>query len=171
MEDKAPPGRLAPDTDEQPSDETSRIDNAEPGFDRPKHKGEKDLPPIPEAELKGRCIRAAFTIVITFIGFAAVVAGLLLFVFLTGYGDDNLPRQPDSQTQTSQIKYENAVAYNLHFPALYPDISSEPSSECRTAWDALTSVPCHDKLFSRAHDNGTRTFFRWDTMYYLPKIC
>ncbi|KAF2502496.1 hypothetical protein BU16DRAFT_521213, partial [Lophium mytilinum] len=64
-----------------------------------------------------------------------------------------------------------AVNWALDFPSLYPPIVSE-NAECQSAWAALSSVPCHEKIFNRGWDAGKHlSFFEPDPMRYVPQLC
>ncbi|KAF2817417.1 uncharacterized protein BDZ99DRAFT_457153 [Mytilinidion resinicola] len=64
-----------------------------------------------------------------------------------------------------------AVNWVLDFPSLYPPIVSE-STQCQSAWAALSSVPCHEKIFNRGWDAGKHlSFFEPDPMRYVPQLC
>lgn len=43
--------------------------------------------------------------------------------------------------------------FRLNLPALYPNVTSPPESDCYKAWHALESVPCHDWIVDSDNDN------------------
>lgn len=101
-------------------------------------------------------------------------SGIFFFMLTRRFSRPSPARDPlvnQAHDNPNRAKQKHAVAHRLNFPALYPDITSTPGSECRAAWDTLVSVPCDDKLFDRSTDNGTFRPLGWDPVYSLPKIC
>ncbi|OCK76669.1 hypothetical protein K432DRAFT_385246 [Lepidopterella palustris CBS 459.81] len=72
---------------------------------------------------------------------------------------------PSGRPQTS---YNNA----LNFPAVYPPLTSHPGSACQTAWNTLTDIPCHEKIWNRSWDNGRHeSLFDPDISMYASAMC
>lgn len=166
---------LVPYTDEEPSGDVAAGSHDVPEYRDSTDDGGQDVPLL-TAPSKKRTRRWYLSILV--IGLLAsavayiVIAGFISFANSRSRHSSS-SQQPDGRPNKShktQVKQTKAIAFRLNFPALYPDITSKPGSECYAAWDALSNVPCHDKLFDRASDNGTWTF-RADPMYFLPRIC
>ncbi|KAH8896210.1 hypothetical protein GQ53DRAFT_838452 [Thozetella sp. PMI_491] len=101
-----------------------------------------------------------------FASYSRGIARLLIVLYLV----ECVSAQHQGQVRGQQIKLKKATAYALELPSLYPDINSEKSTECRRAWEALSFVPCFDKILDRGTDNGTWNW-SWDAMYVVPRIC
>ncbi|KAK5991444.1 hypothetical protein PT974_09726 [Cladobotryum mycophilum] len=124
-------------------------------------------PPIPPSARRKK-VKICLVILLSFIVVAviilAVAAGLLVSrarhrISSNDRGQDQGP------------KPTTAITGQLDFPVLYPNVAFKSGLGCHAAWDALNSVPCHDRLFDRGADNGTFRLMGWDPMYYIPKIC
>lgn len=105
---------------------------------------------------------------------AAALAGLVTLVVLLVVSAQTAPASPQAVKVPPVSKTKTkvqAVPYRLDFPTLYPEITAKRDSGCFTAWSALKSVPCHDKIFDRGNDNGTFRIMGPDSMYFTPRIC
>ncbi|KAF7557297.1 hypothetical protein G7Z17_g767 [Cylindrodendrum hubeiense] len=151
-----------PYTDEKSSDDSDLMDG----------KDESDATQDFTAGLNFRRPPSAFAMFIASVFFITVVVGPICWVGAGGgSGFDASSQQPERQTESTQQKQKTAFSYMLDLPALYPDITSEPKSECRAAWDTLAPLPCHVKLFDRGSDNSTWNSLRREHMRLLPWIC
>ncbi|KAH6660991.1 hypothetical protein BKA67DRAFT_654139 [Truncatella angustata] len=105
-----------------------------------------------------------------------IVIAVVLFVSAA-----RLIRTYRSYRQTELAKLTSsrpvtAVNGALDLPRLYPPLARrEPTSglrDCQAAWDALVSVPCHARIFSRDWDNGTwRPLMTPSPLRYVPQLC
>ena len=60
----------------------------------------------------------------------------------------------------------------LHFPQEYPSLDIDRSTrDCRRKWHSLTSVPCHERIWTRDWDYGHDNVSGSDLSHYLPLIC
>lgn len=62
--------------------------------------------------------------------------------------------------------------YQLNFPKLFPPLRPSSNFACQAAWERLRYVPCHEKIFNRAWDNGRfNSLFDPDIAYYTEPMC
>jgi hypothetical protein len=60
--------------------------------------------------------------------------------------------------------------YSLNFPEVYPKLDVKRSSpQCRTTWETLTDIPCHEAIWERGWDSGSASGPSIETL--LPLIC
>lgn len=60
----------------------------------------------------------------------------------------------------------------LNFPTEYPKLDTDRSTQaCRDAWNSLTSIPCHEQIWSRSWDYGHYDSFGSDLNRLLRLIC
>ena len=79
-------------------------------------------------------------------------------------------RRPSSRVPFSET-YDSRN-YRLNFPRLYPPLTSGRASACQTAWNTLTYVDCHEKIWNRSWDNGKHeSLFEPDISLYTGPIC
>ncbi|KAH6874398.1 hypothetical protein B0T10DRAFT_498861 [Thelonectria olida] len=166
-----PSDELPPDDVPRDQAQGSETETTPLSSDDSKDENDATLIPVTESKSHRARVWESLAVLLAFTGFLVTVAAMIFLplAIWSGYGDSGM--FPESRTDSTPIKPKTAVAYNLDFPLLYPDIASKPGSECRKAWDALTHIPCHDKLFNRASDNSTWRTLEWDPMYFLPRIC
>ncbi|KAM0799819.1 hypothetical protein BDR22DRAFT_890097 [Usnea florida] len=66
----------------------------------------------------------------------------------------------------------SVTVLGLDFPREYPSLDIDRStSDCRRAWHSLTSVPCHERIWTRDWDYGQDNVSVSDLSHYLPSIC
>lgn len=100
----------------------------------------------------GRFVNALLIIFFCFIG----VYGLLKFIQCYNTADTTVTQGP--------VK---GVDWGLDFPQHYPPLAQDGISEgCRAAWDSLSSVNCHEKIFNPDWDGATQQLVQ-----YLPDLC
>lgn len=62
--------------------------------------------------------------------------------------------------------------FGLNFPREYPKLDTERSTQgCRNAWNSLTAVPCHERIWSRSWDFGHFDPHEFELDRFLPLIC
>ncbi|KAF2472575.1 uncharacterized protein BDR25DRAFT_302703 [Lindgomyces ingoldianus] len=60
----------------------------------------------------------------------------------------------------------------LNFVRLYPRLQTSPSLACQVAWNTLSYVPCHEKIWNRSWDNGKHySLFDPDISLYSQAMC
>ncbi|KAK8094255.1 hypothetical protein PG997_000940 [Apiospora hydei] len=100
----------------------------------------------------GRFVNALLIIFFCFIG----VYGLLKAIQCYNTADTTVTQGP--------VK---GVDWGLDFPLHYPPLAQDGSSDaCRAAWDSLSSINCHEKIFTHDWDNATH-----ELVQYLPDLC
>lgn len=125
--------------------------------------------PVPAEEDKPHYRRCRLCLMLILTSAAFISAALCIFFVHTRWPPDDNSGSV-CQSHSTQTKEDAPVAYGLNFPHLYPDISSEPDSACRAAWNDLSSVPCHDKVFDRAGDKSVPVA-GYNPTEFLPKLC
>lgn len=64
------------------------------------------------------------------------------------------------------------TTFRLNFPREYPKLDTERSTQaCRDAWNSLTAVPCHERIWSRSWDFGHFDPLEFELDGFLPLIC
>ncbi|KAI1338862.1 hypothetical protein F5Y15DRAFT_100249 [Xylariaceae sp. FL0016] len=109
---------------------------------------------------------------------AAILTSCFLLQVYPGWGthlpDEVADNQPPRATGTRQSA--RAKNFMLDFPALYPPLRANGNAvhtkTCMKAWESLSSVPCHEKIFHRGWDNGTwMPLLSISPLRYLPLLC
>ena len=75
-------------------------------------------------------------------------------------------------TIVSTIVMCAVTVLGLDFPQEYPSLDIDQSTwDCRKAWQSLTCIPCHERIWTRDWDYGHDNVSGYDLSYYLPLIC
>ncbi|KAK9415856.1 hypothetical protein SUNI508_09985 [Seiridium unicorne] len=114
--------------------------------------------------------------------FSAMAFGLILFAtvvsLIRGVSVLRGGRQvASSESKASTVRRPmEAKNWDLNFPRLYPplihDESVDKAGACQAAWESLSSIPCHEKVFNRGWDNGTwMPLMSVQPLRYVPLLC
>jgi len=123
---------------------------------------------------KGRNKRSMFIAGFIVFLFLAVVA-LTTSTAILAKRPERCPNYYNYRRQSSRVPFSETYYsqnYRLNFPKLYPPLISGPASACQTAWNTLTYVRCHEKIWNRSWDNGKHeSLFEPDISIYTGPIC
>jgi len=61
--------------------------------------------------------------------------------------------------------------FQLDFVSLYPPVRPSRNYACESAWSSLRYVGCHEKIFTRAWDNGQFNLFDPEIGMYSEPLC
>lgn len=101
----------------------------------------------------------------------AVFVATMALSFLMGRGTHRRDRHRTQAHKHQNFHRPAAKDWELNFPLLYPDLQTGPDSTCGQAWEALSRVPCHEKIFDRSRDNGTFRLMGPDIAHFAPLMC
>lgn len=113
--------------------------------------------------------RKWITIVSTLVICAVMACIAVSTLFVSKYRHQDQRRKAHSSIGPANTQHSS---FGLNFAREYPKLDTERSTQaCRNAWNSLTAVPCHEKIWNRSWDFGHYDPLEFELDRFLPLIC